>query len=148
MLRGCALGLVVLLVTGCSSFHREWDAAAEQPVAPNSIEGCWQGTWRSDANGHTDALRCLITRGTSDSYSARFHAKYRKVFRFSFSYTVPLTVTEKEGALQFEGAADLGWLAGGNYTYKGRATATNFFSTYSCKYDHGVFEMTRPKPEK
>ena len=34
--------------------------------------------------------------------------------------------------------------AGGLYTYKGRATATNFFSTYSCKYDHGIFEMTRP----
>ena len=147
-MRGCALGLA-LLAAGCSSFDRDWDAAAAtlRPSVPGSIEGRWLGTWHSDANHHTDELRCLVTR-TNDAYSARFHARYRKVFRFRFGYTVPLTVTEKEGAFQFEGAADLGWLAGGRYTYEGRATPTNFFSTYSSKYDHGVFEMTRPKPER
>jgi hypothetical protein len=54
-------------------------------------------------------------------------------------------VTAKEDAFHFEGAAELGWLAGGRYTYKGSATATNFFAGYSCKYDYGVFEMTRPR---
>ena len=145
-LHAWALGFA-LLVAGCSSFNREWKAAAQRPAAPGSIEGRWQGTWRSDANGHTDELRCLNTR-TNDAYSARLHARYRKVVRFSFGYTVPLVVTAKEGGAQFEGAANLGWLAGGRYTYKGSATPTNFFSTYSCKYDYGVFEMTRPKPEQ
>lgn len=145
MVWAAALALV-LLATGCSSFKREWEAAAQRPVATDGIEGRWQGTWRSEANGHTDALRCLVTRATNNTYTAQFHAKYRKLVRFSFGYAVPLTVVEKEGAFQFEGAADLGWLAGGRYTYKGRATPTNFFSTYSCKHDRGVFEMTRPNP--
>ena len=41
-------------------------------------------------------------------------------------------------------AFNLGWLAGGVYHYEGRADATNFFSTYTSKYDHGTFQMTRP----
>ena len=38
----------------------------------------------------------------------------------------------------------LGFLAGGVYHYEGHADATNYFSTYSCKYDHGTFQMSRP----
>lgn len=143
-LRALLLGLA-LGAAGCSSFNRDWKAAAG-PGSPDSIGGRWEGRWRSEANGHTDSLRCLITRGTNDTCSARFHAKYRAVFRISFGYTVPLKVERRGDEFQFEGSASLGALAGGRYTYKGRATTTNFFSTYSCKYDHGIFEMTRPPP--
>ena len=138
------LGGLLLCATGCSSFHREWKRAGASPTPPAGIEGRWEGTWRSDVNQHTGRLRCLITRGTNDLYRARFHAKYRKVIQFSFGYTVPLTVTERDGAIHFEGAAELGWLAGGRYTYTGRTSLTNFSAGYSCQYDHGVFEMARP----
>ena len=138
------LGLGLCIgATGCSSFNRDWKAAAGL-VAADSLEGRWEGQWRSEANGHHDSLRCLIRRGTNDVYTARFRAKYWAVFHVSFSYSAPLTVKRQGEQFQFEGAANLGALAGGLYTYKGRATATNFVSTYSCKYDHGLFEMTRP----
>jgi len=57
---------------------------------------------------------------------------------------VPLTVERRAMSFNSRVPPNLGALAGGRYTYTGRATGTNFFSTYSCKYDHGIFEMTRP----
>jgi hypothetical protein len=62
----------------------------------------------------------------------------------SFGYTVPLQVEPATNGFKFSGQANLHWYAGGIYKYEGHADATNFFSTYSCKYDHGTFQMTRP----
>jgi len=142
LLIGLAFGMV-----GCSSFNRDWKAAREGRT--EGIEGRWQGTWRSDVTAHTEQLRCLLTpSGTNHMWDARFQAKYRKLIRLTFSYTVPLTVTNQERGHQFAGAADLGWLAGGRYSYRGRATSTNFFATYESQYDRGVFEMVRPVEER
>lgn len=110
------------------------------------ILGRWEGHWHSDVNGHNDVLRCIITQQAPGTYQARYHAKYRKVL--TFGYTVILEAQKKDGALEFKGEANLGWFAGGKYTYEGRATSTNFFSTYQSKYDHGAFEMARPKSNK
>lgn len=142
--RPAVAGLALLLVTGCSSFNRDWDNAGRNPPPVGGIEGRWEGTWRSDVNAHVGPLRCLITPAINGTNSTRFQAKYRKLIQLTFSYTVPLTVTNREDGLGFEGAADLGWLAGGRYTYRGRATATNFYSTYESRHDRGVFEMIRP----
>lgn len=109
------------------------------------MAGRWEGTWRSEVNGHSDQLRAVITTGSNGVYSTRFHARYKKgILRFSFGYSVPLQVRQTNDTHQFHGEADLGWLAGGVYRYEGSATGTNFFSTYRCKYDRGTFQMTRP----
>jgi hypothetical protein len=142
------LGLMIL-GAGCCGFDRAWRKAAGEDSAPASdIRGRWTGTWRSDVSGHSNQLRCLMTPQTNGLYSARFHAKYKKgIFRFSFGYTIPLQVRRAGEAFEFEGQADLGWLAGGVYRCEGSATSTNFHSIYESKYDHGVFEMKRPPPE-
>ena len=134
--------LLALLLSGCSSFDRQWKQASAQPAPGADILGRWQGTWKSDASGHNDPLRCLITRTDQGEYQARFHAKYHTVL--TFGYTVKLQVTQSGENFQFRGDANLHWWAGGMYDYEGKATATNFFSTYRCKYDHGTFQMTRP----
>jgi hypothetical protein len=135
---------VIWMVAGCSSFNRNWKEATRLPDSNRDLVGRWQGTWRSDVNGHNDDLRCLLTKQDEGKYLARFQAKYRKLVRFTFTYTVPLTVVEKEtGEFEFEGTANLGMLAGGVYKYKGEADATNFVSTYDCKYDSGKFRMLR-----
>ena len=136
----------VLFATGCSRFNRDWKTAAAAAVPASTLEGRWLGTWFSEPSGHTDRLRCLITKQPDGQFNARFHAKYHKTF--SYKYTVPLTVLEKDGVFTFSGEANLGWLAGGVYHYAGRATPTNYFSTYRCPYDHGTFQMTRPRPEE
>jgi hypothetical protein len=86
-----ALLCVLLGMIGCSSFHRDWKAAAGSGP-PHGLEGRWEGTWHSDVNDHRNQLLCMITRPTNGVISARFHAKYRKIFTWSFNYTVPLTV--------------------------------------------------------
>ena len=131
-----------LLGGGCTTFDYEWKESAAGPAPTTELEGRWQGLWHSDASGHEGKLRCLVTKIENGAYRARFHAKYRKVL--SFGYTAPLTVERTVNAFNFSGEADLGWLAGGVYRYDGHADATNFFSNYSSKYDHGTFQMTRP----
>jgi hypothetical protein len=132
-----------LLFCGCSTFNRDWKKAAQQNVPVGSIEGRWDGKWLSDVNGHTGRLRCLLTRETDSSYEARFRATYWKVFRFS--YSVSLRFEQKDVTWHFTGDENLGKLAGGIYHYEGQVTPTNFFSTYWSRYDHGTFQMQRPK---
>ena len=136
------LTVLILATAGCSSFNHDWEAATRQKVPPNQLEGPWQGSWRSDANGHNGALRCVVTKKDNDFYRARFHAKYGKVL--SFGYTVTLRAEPQNSSWKFRGQANLGFLAGGVYYYDGHTDGTNFFSKYDCKYDHGTFEMRRP----
>ncbi len=135
-------GILVLFACGCSSFNREWRKAAQTAVAPDSMEGRWQGRWLSDANGHNGKLRCIVSRREDGETAARFRATYKKVL--NFSYTVRLKAELQGSVWHFRGEEDLGKLAGGVYHYEGTATLTNFHSTYRSKYDHGVFEMKRP----
>ena len=130
------------LLSGCSSFHREWRKAGREATPPPGMEGRWDGGWLSDANGHHGRLRAVITRTAPDTYRAHYHAKFLRVM--SYSYVAELAVRETNGVYSFDGQADLGKLAGGVYTYTGTASATNFQSTYKSKYDHGNYEMRRP----
>jgi hypothetical protein len=135
--------LALVLLCGCSTFNRDWRQAAHQPAAPDSIEGRWEGSWISDVNGHNGQLRCLLTHEEASRYRARFRATYWKVFRFT--YAVPLEFHAHDTGWEFNGEANLGWLAGGVYYYEGRATLTNLHATYKSKHDHGRFEMRRPE---
>jgi hypothetical protein len=112
-------------------------------MGSEGIAGRWEGTWLSDASSHTDKMRCLITHEEGPRYEAFFRAKYKKIL--TFTYKMHLEVKPGTNPQRFEGSADLGKLAGGKYTYEGFATSTNFYCTYTSKYDHGTFQMTRPK---
>jgi hypothetical protein len=109
------------------------------------LAGRWEGSWRSDANGHTGRLRCVVTPLGPNRYRAHFHAVYWKIFRFA--YAVELNARAADGGrTAFQGAADLGWWAGGRYSYAGDAGAADFAATYNSRYDHGVFRMQRAHP--
>jgi len=139
LLASLPLLAALLFADGCSTFNYDWHLARQTASPPNDLPGRWQGVWVSKVTGHKNELRCLVTKTDDATYQARFHAKYRKgLLTVSFSYTVPLKVVKA-------GDADLGALAGGLYHYDGHAAGTNFFSTYSCKYDHGTFQMSRPQ---
>ena len=137
-----SLLIVLLCLTGCSSFNREYKTALAQPISTNDISGPWEGRWLSDKNGHTGKLRAILRRSSAEEYDAYFHATFWKMFRSS--YRVPLKFKEENGRTTISGEQNLGWLSGGVYTYEGEATPTSFFSTYKMKYDHGTFEMKRP----
>jgi hypothetical protein len=133
---------LALLTAGCSTFNREWKSTVAASLPTNDIQGPWQGSWHSTANGHEDQLRCIIKTRSDGLYDARFDARYKKIF--TFDYTARLNVQRTNNQFQFQGAADLGWWAGGAYHYKGEASPTNFPSVYESKYDHGTFQMQRP----
>lgn len=131
--------LLAMMLSGCSSFDRDWRRAARLPTAPGDIAARWEGSWISEVNGHNGSLRCLLKQQAGNCYHARFQATYAKVLRFS--YAVPLIMQTHDGGWEFNGEANLGKLAGGNYYYEGRIGSTNFFSTYKSDYDHGNFQM-------
>jgi len=137
--------VALLLFCGGCSFNRAWNQAGRNPT-PDSIEGRWEGRWLSDVNGHTGRLRCVLRRsGPTNTYTAYFRATYWKILRYSYQADFPFE--PRDGAWDFKGDENLGWLAGGRYHYEGHVSPTNFHSTYRCKYDHGTFEMSRPAAE-
>jgi hypothetical protein len=134
---------VFFLATGCSSFQRDWKAAAQTPATTGDVAGAWDGQWLSNVNGHRGRLQCILTKKTEALYDARFKARFWKIF--SASYTVPLNITPgTNGSFHLDGESDLGKLAGGVYHYAGEANPTLFNTQYSNKYDHGAFQMKRP----
>lgn len=139
-LAGC---LLATGLSGCSSFGREWRAAARLPPPADPLAGRWEGRWVSEVNGHAGRLRALLTPTGEHSYRARFHARYAGLF--TFGYTVDLRATnDASGVAHFAGSADLGKLAGGVYRYTGRADASSFQASYESRLDHGRFELRRP----
>ena len=144
------LGLLTLLlgVTGCSSFNREWRDAAKQTAPTTGISGRWEGRWHSDANGHHDKLRAIITAAETNRFDVKFDAAFKHWLTLFITihagYTVQMEASISTNGVAFHGSENLGFLAGGLYTYEGRSDATNFFSTYKSKYDWGAFEMKRP----
>lgn len=139
----CLALAIALVASGCSGFNREWKQAAKTPIAAGSVEGPWEGEWRSDRNGHHGRLRCVLTRSGDDKWRAAYHAKFMKIF--SYSHVATLTGVETNGAVQLRGEAKLPKLAGGLYKYEGRVTPTEFQSTYNSKHDHGTYRMSRPE---
>lgn len=138
-----ALLALVGLITGCSTFERDWRAAASkapQPAEP--ILGRWDGEWRSDVSGHHGRLRAIVTPGEGGQYLARYRARWACCF--SFEYTVPVSAQKSGERHLFQGSADLGRLAGGVYHYDGSATSGEFTSSYRSRSDHGWFRMGRP----
>lgn len=136
----CIVGLLLLL-SGCSTFECDWEAARALP--PDPVLGRWEGTWLSAANGHNGGLRCLIATDDQGKTQARYRATYACCF--SFEYTVEMQVYAEGADHRFEGMANLGWLAGGEYRYEGKITPAGFESTYSSGSDNGTFRMDRPK---
>jgi hypothetical protein len=139
------LGLAAcgLLMTGCAnSFNREWKTAAT--ASHSGAQGRWAGEWRSEKNGHHGALRAVVTQATPTTYRAHYYAKFFKIFHYTYVATLTGSEADTNGVVRLAGEADLGKLAGGVYTYEGTANATNFQSSYKCKYDRGQYHMTRP----
>ena len=139
------IGLVFLAVAlcGCSTFNRDWRRMSDEATPANQLEGRWDGRWLSGHNGHKGRLRAIVAEKSEGVYEARYRASYAKIFRFE--YTAELVAEENSDRFDFSGSADLGKLAGGVYEYEGHVETNNFFSTYTSKYDHGTFEMTRPE---
>ena len=139
-----ALLLVAFTSSGCSRFPGDYQTAASQPRSPTTIDGPWQGSWKS-ATGNSGRLRCLLAseyRGDGIWCAARFEAKFWGLF--TAHYTVQLNGTRQGEAAHLSGDQDLGGLEGGKYHYEATITPTRFDATYRSPVDHGEFHLARP----
>jgi hypothetical protein len=145
ILRAAAVLTFALLATGCCSFERQWHdlrtCGLACPGSQTGPEGLWEGEWESCVNGHHGKLRAIVVRCDDATYEARFHATFLGCI--PYESTVRLAASPTAGGSSFQGQADLGWLAGGLYTYRGWTDACRFESSYCCEQDHGFFHMTR-----
>jgi hypothetical protein len=142
-----AAGLACLSLTGCTDFKNAWEEQLKKPrPVYTDLTGPWEGTWKSDVNGHNGKLRCIITKQKDGAYEFHYWAQWQKVLSGSFKQNYAVEVDKaKPGTFRFEGARDLGKM-GGKFTHKGVATATTLKATYDSEMgDKGVFELTRPK---
>jgi hypothetical protein len=134
---------LLLPLTGCSDFNREFSQTLASTQPSNTIEGPWEGYWQSNAGHGGDRLRAILTKNGPDTYIAQFRAKYWGIFEADQETLLRVTGTNPVRAT---GESDLGYLKGGTYRYEATITPEKFDATYKSDEDHGVFEMTRPKP--
>jgi hypothetical protein len=134
--------IATLCLSSCgTAFRKEWNAAKARPVQPGSIEGAWEGSWRSEVNGHKGKLRCVVPPSTFNTREFHYHATWAKVF--SGSMKAPHTLQPKANGVAFTAQHSLGSF--GQFTAQGTITDQKFDATYQAAGDHGVFEMKRPQ---
>jgi hypothetical protein len=140
------VGLLAALhaAAGCSSFEREWRRLESEPLQSGAapFEGRWEGTWRSEASGHSGGLRAIVRRApeASHEFEVRYHATWGCCFWYNYSLRMRAHGEAKRW--RFTGEAELGWF--GLYRYEGEADWVTFRSLYRSESDHGVFELRRP----
>jgi hypothetical protein len=145
--------LSVMILGGCSSFNEKWEEAMSRPIPADDITGPWEGRWQSRKGHGGGRLRALIERapvaeesdgGEPTPYVAHFRATWWGIFKSS--YSVRLAHDRAAAGNVFAGRRDLGWFAGGLYTYGAEITPAAFEASYqSERGDSGIFQLERPE---
>lgn len=143
MPRFLCLLLTTTLLCSCSmTFKREWRAAIKSgPKA--GVEGAWEGTWQSAANGHHGRLRAVVgpAKNAEGDHPFRYHATWGKIL--SGSYLTEHRVKPGKDSSTFTGQHDMPGWAGGRYMYGGTVKGDDFSACYECAKDKGTYTMKR-----
>jgi hypothetical protein len=138
---GMLLALAVVVSSCSGGFGQRWREAAKSSNA-SGIEGRWDGTWRSESNGHTGRLRCIVSpTQQANVYKFHYGGTFAKVI--GFQYTVDHAVQRLGRTWTMEGKSDLGSM-GGLFSYEATVQDGVFRATYRSKEDRGGFDMKRP----
>jgi hypothetical protein len=143
MLRTLFLFLIAALLSSCNlAFHREWREALKHGPKPG-LEGAWQGTWKSEVNGHHGRLRAVVApaRNQDGDHPIRYHATWMGIL--SGSYLTEHRVKAGQQVHTFTGQHEMPAWAGGRYTYGGTVKGDAFSACYECAKDKGTFTMQR-----
>lgn len=124
-------------------FHTLWREALADARPTDSILGPWIGSWESDPSGHTGALRCVVRSVDDRRLDAAFYAVFWKVFWMT--YAPELRCRPVENGYEIRGSWRLPGPFGGDFSYEGTITPTDFRARYRAAGDHGTFRMRRPE---
>ena len=151
-------GHLVIAIDADAQDTRTADFAQHKP---HDITGPWIGSWRSEQNGHSGELRCIVSVVNKDGYKNgypegndphkyhvgqtmrfHYHATFMKIL--SATYDVTHQVVRRVSGFTFTGDQAIFGKGAGTYHYEGYATHNEFHATFRSEGDHGVFEMKRP----
>ena len=143
-----------LCLASCSlGYTSKWKKAAGQPASQaEPLSGAWQGTWRSDKNGHSGELLAIVIpqRANKDhkaSYTFRYKATWQGFLSGVFEAEHLAEPSQPAGTWLLTGEKHLGLLAG-VYRFSGTATPKHFRARYVSLSDEGVFEMNRARSDR
>ncbi|MCF7789537.1 MAG: hypothetical protein K9N47_25665 [Prosthecobacter sp.] len=151
-----ALGLILMSVLpSCGfAFREAWKKVPDT----GGVEGKWEGTWLSDATGHTGTLRCVVGKPTRNGIVIGaagenvgsvpadriffYHATWKKILSGSYK-AVHIVKKQKDGSYTFKGEHKMPNWAGGLYQYEGTVKGDEFKACYQCSMDKGTYTMKR-----
>ncbi len=142
------LALAGLMLSSCGTFQRDWKKAVAEYQSGKSTApaGPWTGTWTTATNGHTGALRAIVTPAADEpgKYDFHYHATWAKLF--SGAYKVRFPVTRRGDTYLANGEKKLGLF--GTFGHKATLSKHSFQATYSNDSgDLGTFSLRRPATE-
>lgn len=137
---------ICLLGTGTAApgFQRQWERELDGRPAPGSrgITGPWEGTWKSEKNGHTGELRCLVEAKDGGKYVFRYWAKW--CGGLSGTFSLPCQVARAGGGYAVSGSKNLGLF--GTYHHEGTITGDRFEARFrSNRKNLGALNLRRPE---
>lgn len=131
--------------SGCNKDNESSESAPPAEKKAESlpkVDGKWSGRWESETHkGHGGGLTCDAVESGKQKWEATFTAEFGK----TKEYKVKLDGKPGDGKVVFGGKVDLGKDDGGEFTWTGRATETEFSGEYESSNDKGSFKMKRQK---
>lgn len=130
---------------GPNSYTREFvKASATLASPPANAEGPWLGTWKSEVNGHTGPLWCIVKPNPDRpaDYDFRYRAGWGALRFGDYTHITPARLAN-DGSMALVGEMKLpgGF---GNYQVEGNLTRDTFTATYRGAEDRGVMTLKRP----
>tara|TARA_R110002096_G_scaffold16106_29_gene55198 strand:- start:14715 stop:15152 length:438 start_codon:yes stop_codon:yes gene_type:complete len=135
--------VLAVLLSSCAGprFHKQWEAALNDPSEPGSIAGAWEGSWLSEKNGHTGKLKAIVDETGENTYKFLYWATWGPGMRGTFQ--IDCEGEEKGGVTTVRGKKKLGPF--GTYQHAAEITETDFDATFSSEKENlGTFELIRP----
>lgn len=140
-----AAAIVVALSSCANTYTGDFaKSAAAMPRPPVDAEGPWLGTWKSDVNGHTGPLWCIVKPSPDrpGAYDFRYRAGWGTLQFGDYTHTTPAEPAA-DGSLKLEGKMTLprGF---GEYNVEGLLTHDSFTAKYQSEGDRGTMTLKRP----
>ncbi len=126
-----------LALASCGAgFRREWNRAP----AADGVHGRWSGSWKSEVNGHSGFLRCVVKEGSSpEKKTFIYRAGWMKILATTIN--TEKVVTKTHEGWKFTGGKDLGSF--GEFSSTGTIKGDDFSARYESALDKGSFTMKR-----
>lgn len=151
LLRFALFALAVTFLPSCGTeFRKAWNRdLCPAPPKAGGVSGKWQGTWLSEATGHTGTLRCVVSGpledgklSTKGDHSFFYRATWKSILSGSYK-AIHNVKKQKDGSHVFKGEHKMPDWAGGLYHYEGKIKGDEFHANYKSAMDHGTYTMKR-----